>query len=647
MSLDITQLNPQQKQAVKSDNKIVIVQAGPGTGKTHTLLAKLGLELDKGTKPADILALTFTQRTAQEMKQRLRSWFQQRELPFLGTFHAYALQKLDLDTHNIITQTQRKQLITQILANYPESQIKSKDLELIISKLKNRALVKSDLSQNLIEIFDQYQRKLKDLGKLDYDDLLIRLEKYLKTNPRTTVKYLLVDEFQDLNKLQLDLIEAWLPDLQQLFVIGDANQAIYGFRGAEVETFKKWQKKHYQAKKVKLTRNYRSAPEIISTAGSLFPQQDDLEPTVEENGQVKLIKTLNQFSEAKDIKQDIEKRVGGTGMLQASQFHQEKGACFSDFAVIYRTHFLAKTVKKELEQAGIPFQQLGQESIYAQPEVNLILNLIWLLKKDLILAELFDLADYDQIRQELLTSPLIKLKPRSSAKLQRLQQQTAEPVFRILRMAPDLDFLTSTEKDSLAKLSAIYSQLEQLTNQADLIQLADELLSQVKTNFKLENKQLQNIYQLKANLLGFMAEDDSYSTLFRYIYQLKARGFYDEQADKVSLLTMHAAKGLEFDWVYLVGFEQGQVPMIKESKLLENEKDRLSEEKRLLYVAMTRAKKGLFLFQPKFRWKKSTQDSEFLNLIRDQIEIRKDKKLQRFLKKKKKQDLESRQSKLF
>jgi DNA helicase-2/ATP-dependent DNA helicase PcrA len=625
----------------------VIVQAGPGTGKTHTLLAKLGLELDKGTKPQDILALTFTQRAAQDMKQRLQSWYEQRELPFLGTFHAYVLQEMNMNSQNIISQIQRKQLITQILAKYPESKIKSKELELIISKLKNRALVKSDLSPNLIDIFNRYQRKLKDLGKVDYDDLLIRLEKYLNNNSGTTVKYLLVDEFQDLNRLQLDLIETWLPDLDQLFVIGDANQAIYGFRGAEVEAFEKWQKKHDQAKRVRLTRNYRSAPEIISVAGSLFPNQGDLEPTVAEDGQVELIKTLNQFSEARAIKQDIEKRVGGTGLLQASDYHQEEGARFSDFAVIYRTHFLGRAVKKELEQAGIPFQQLGQESIYAQPEVNLILDLIWLLKKELVLAKLFDLADYDQIRQNLLTSSLLRLKPSSSIKLQQLQQQTAEPFDKLLRMAPDLDFLAQTEKDNLAKLSAVYSKLAELTQQTDLIQLAEELINQVIAQFDLNDGQLKNIYQLKANLLGFMAEDEPYPTLFKYVQQLKAKDFYDQQADKVSLLTMHAAKGLEFDWVYLVGFEQGQIPLVKESKLLENEKDRLSEEKRLLYVAMTRAKKGLFLFKPKFRWKNSTQDSEFLNLIRDQIEIRNDKTLKHFLKKKKKQDLESRQSKLF
>ncbi|MEA2056932.1 MAG: ATP-dependent helicase [Patescibacteria group bacterium] len=645
MSFDLAQLNQEQLQAVKAQDKIVVVKAGPGTGKTHTLTSKLLLLLENGIDPDKVVALTFTQRAAQEMKERLTSNLSlESRKPFVGTFHAFALKKLGISSEAIVSDSQRRKILLQTKIDLGHSQIKLKDLDLIITQTKNKALPVSPECQ-VEKTLSIYQKHLKNLKKFDYDDLLLKLKE--QTERYKDIDYLLIDEFQDLNKLQLSIIDCLLSHLKQLFVIGDVNQAIYGFRGAQAKGFEKWAIKLSNAVIVKLKKNYRSDRKIIEASASLFLDEEQLEPISKKDGEVKLIKTLNQFTEAKFIRENIEEKLGGIGLAQASEYHQAKETKFSNFAIAYRTKFLGRQIKAELDQAGIPVQQVGTDSIYLQPEVIFLVNLIWwnvLIKgKDEINISL------EEVEDNLLQSLFLQLSLKTIIKFETLKKESKQTcLIKLLPLLIADSNLSKNQQEAVQKFIAILHALESNRIEEDLIQLAERITGLLRAQFNLKDSQLKNIYQFKANLLSFSSEEDQFKLFHQYLHELQLRDYYEHQADRVSLLTMHAAKGLEFDWVYLIGFEEGQIPFIKNDGFKRlSEKDLIEEEKRLLYVAMTRAKKGLFLLKPAYRWKKKTADSQFFSLIKNKIKVMTDKSLIRFSKKQKENELRSRQSSLF
>lgn len=551
-----TQLNKKQQQAVLANKKHLMIVAGPGTGKTKTITAKLlHLLFEEKISSNKIIALTFTNKAAQEMKQRVKSAFKQlnnqSKLPFIGTFHALALKILKNKQQNIelISELDKQALAKEIL-NQHQAKITTKDFLLNLSKWKNLALNSVQLSKNIINLFKIYQQRLAKLDLLDFDDLIIKANTLI--NQSVKFEYILLDEYQDINRLQYQFIKALLSTSGKLIIIGDPNQAIYAFRGAAGDIFSKL-KKDFSPKEIFLTKNYRNGINILQLAQSFLKSKQKLQAQSKNFGLAQVVETFNEFSEADFIVHQIEQLTGGVDMLQASEHHTAKqGAKFSDFAVIYRTHHLSRIIQQKMEDSGIPFQVTGEDSFLNSKQVSLLVNCLKVLA-----ARTNDKVSFDD------------------AKIKAMIDQFGK------------DFL-------FLSLSALIQKL------IDLFSFEEKL--------KQNTAKLKQIYQFKTLVLPFEKLANPLPAFLNYLEELANNNFYDDKVDKVSLMTMHAAKGLEFDHVFICAFEEGHIPLSRKNQLIN-----LAEEKRLLYVSLTRAKQSLYLLYTQKRHKQKTKVSVFIN----------------------------------
>lgn len=613
----LSQLNQDQQNAIDDQGQVVLVKAGPGTGKTLTLIAKAITLIERGIDLKKIAAITFTRKAAQEIEDRLKKTIGNDVSGLnLGTFHSFALRNLEGVDKQLLTEPQAYWLVRNIaLAN--KSKLATKDLLLIISKLKNDQTLLKNCQPLVAEVYQKYQRQLRQNNKIDYDDLLLFLLSAVKEDQLNKFEYLLIDEFQDVSPLQYDLIKNWIPGLSQTFLIGDPNQAIYGFRGATSQSFSQLKKDFPDCSIYDLKLNYRNRPEILLVAQKVTGQAFQIKPTVKKQGEVKLIYTLNQHTEADWILKDIEAKLGGTELISASQFHGQSGASFGDFAVIYRIHQLGTAIEEKIAQAGLPFQKLGSESLYLQPLIQLIIKL-WQLA---IIFQKDHLEKEKEILfQEILINKYLSISFAGIEKIFGYRQQHHLDLFQVLNQISKQKILNYTDLnkirfilETLEKLSAAIVRDWDLTSLLKIIY--DQLELRKLTSFTSEQEDCWS--QFKIELLQFSQNKQSLVSFLNYYQKLEKIDFYSQGADKISLSSMHAVKGLEFDWVYLVGFEKGLIPLEikKDINLIGNSQTQLQEEKNLMYVALTRAKKGVFLLSCQKRWGKTPGVSDFYNLI--------------------------------
>jgi superfamily I DNA/RNA helicase len=647
MSDFVSQLNSEQTQAIQDERSVVMVEAGPGTGKTLTLIVKIISLLESGVRPDQVAAMTFTHRAAHEIQERLISSLgKQASQLQLGTFHSFALNHLSqINTNQLLTEKRQQRLVKKIAQEHHLG-LAAKDLLLLLSKIKNDPKLLKSLSSAIQSWYQEYQQYLQTQQLFDFDDLMLELLKAIEQNSLENFAYLLVDEFQDVSPLQYQLIKTWAPQLKQTFVIGDPHQAIYGFRGATALAFENLEQDFPQLGKHQLKINYRSRPQILETAAQLFPQAQKLEANIEQPGVVRIIETLNPYSEADWVMADIEKKLGGTGLLQASEFHQEKETDLSDFAIIYRIHQLGSVIEDKLKEVGLPYQKVGSQSLYAQPDVSLIINLL-----RLVLAE--NDEAHDQIWLDLLENKLLGLSEKNLAKIFQLAEEfdlsLTKAVSRVLGQKivdPEAEKTVRFVRNTCGILQ------QTITKEPELLTYLDVIEQRLLKFGLIESADnLKNWPQLRIELLQFNDQGKPLNAFIKYVQDLQITDFYDDTADKISLLSMHAAKGLEFDWVYLLGFEQGLVPLeTKKSatKFLALENHQQQEERNLLYVSLTRAKKGLNLLYTRKRWRQKRQVSRFLDEINnEELKIMTDEKLIRVREKQKKNQEKKRQGQLF
>ncbi len=310
------------------------------------------------------MVLTFTEKAGREIQERLGEC----KIGFAGTFHAFCFKLLSQNRElKLVPVDIRNEIIKSLNLTF-----KLRDAELAISHYKNK------LGTENAELVEAYNSKLHESGFIDFDDLLLETVEILKTNKLIQqqvqkFKYILVDEFQDTNLIQYEILKLLVSPThispykgeKQLCVIGDPLQSIYGFRGADANIFEIFKNDFPQFQQIELDTNYRSTRSIIETSHKLFPQSLLLKPDSSEQGEVKLLNTLNEFSEADYVISQISRYVGGTNLNEASDMvDEDQKACFADFAVIYRTHNLARVLKKKFSESGIPYQVVGEGNIY-------------------------------------------------------------------------------------------------------------------------------------------------------------------------------------------------------------------------------------------------------------------------------------------
>ncbi|MCI8659033.1 MAG: UvrD-helicase domain-containing protein [Lachnospiraceae bacterium] len=543
------ELNEAQLQAVHAISSRIAVIAGPGTGKTKTLILRiLHLLLNRRVRPSQITAVTFTNKAAQEMKSRLAETLGKKgaaKRVRIGTFHSlcYDILKASGEEFTLVEENAAMELVREV-AQELEIKDSAKILRQKISRKKTGLDSFKDETEELDLAVKTYQSRLDSLSALDFDDLLIRALDMAETNP-PAFPYLLVDEFQDINPLQYRLIQAWSKGGRELFVIGDPNQAIYGFRGADTESFQRFCQEE-NTETIRLVKNYRSSPEILRTSMAVIKSTPDtLEAVQKSSYPVRMVQAAKEREEAIFIAKEINRLIGGIDMLDA----QNRGFCqeenlprsFADIAILYRTHRQTELLELCLKREGIPYVVTGREDFLEEDIVRgslgffrSLLNPKDDLSRKLCLKLLWDEKKEGRPVCDYL-SLTVKYKDLS-------RQRKPQSLWELWRK--DMGFFEDPAMEKLTSMAVFYKTMEEM------------LIA-----------------------LDFGRESD-----------LKRWGGKRYTSDAVTLMTIHGSKGLEFPAVFLYGLKAGTIPL--EFKGRETDWE---EERRLLYVAMTRAKEELIM----------------------------------------------------
>lgn len=512
----------------------LVIVAGPGTGKTKTLTERVKSLLDSSVPASRILALTFTKKAAEEMSQRIGN-----PRVHTSTFHALCfaliLQKTG-ETPQFIAESDRMQLLKKTPRPAVLKGLSAREVSLLVSRVKNLA----EDSPDAVRITRAYDEGLSALGMVDFDDILLKTRDMLAADSawRASIadryEHIMVDEFQDTNTLQYEILQL-LCGTENICVIGDPLQSIYGFRGADGDMFARFLRDFPQAQQVTLTTNYRSARSVVMLANAVYADAPQLQAYSDAAGRVRAVEVLNEYSEAAWVLAAIEQAIGGSNLQKAvSNDARNDHKSLRDFAVVYRGRAAARALQKAFEQSGIPYQIVGDGSPYEEPEVQLLVQL---------LARMVD---------------------------------TARP-FSVKNM-------TANQADAL---------IEKLDSTLPPADIAEKI---IKTCGTVITPALR---QFCGSLVRFKAVAQAVA----HIDDIAAQDFYDPRAEAVTLLTIHASKGLEFDHVFLIAAEDGVLPSKKGDE---------HEERRLFYVAVTRAKSSLDVLHARFRSGEKAVRSRFV-----------------------------------
>lgn len=554
------ELNEKQRQAAEAIDRRIAVVAGPGTGKTKTLIARILYLLEqRNVGPGEITAVTFTNQAAQELKERLTLQpGSKRNISrmHIGTFHSICLDFLKRQGREIFLAD--TSVLTEIAKELcGEYGLSDTPVQLLnqLSLAKTGAL--SEPEERSRQLLQSYQERLHHRGLCDFDDLLIETLKICRENQENRKKqswernfsYLMVDEFQDISPIQYELIREWNKNGKELFVIGDPDQSIYGFRGSDSGCFAKMQREYPETRQISLEYNYRSTGHILNSAlaviGNNPGMERKLKPWKEEGTPVRIVEASSKGSEAVFVAKEINRLVGGMDMLEAQNYFAQKGNAgqrsFRDIAVLYRTHHQARLLEKCLQKEGIPYVVRGREGFLENPLVQGTISFFCSLSepehpayREEAVKKLWNLED------SRISSGIYE---EMAARYEKKWKRT-KPKKLIQQWAEDLELTEDKNLQMLADMAIFYNSTQEF---------------------------------LDAVLLG--EEGD-----------LKRCGGKSYHGDAVSLMTLHASKGLEFPVVILFGMEKGEVPLERE----ENPTD-VEEERRLFYVGMTRAREELLL----------------------------------------------------
>lgn len=574
MDLD-KELNIIQAKAVRATEGPVLILAGAGSGKTRCLTYRLGYLIEgKKIDPANILAVTFTNKAAGEMKERISALVGEKP-PWMGTFHAISARILRRDGHHIglapdflIYDTDDQLSVVKDVCAKLDLDTKSfnpKSILNTISSAKNelvdpasyKGYARGIFQETAAAVYELYQKSLRDNNALDFDDLLMEVVQLFTDHPEVLEKYqrqfqyILIDEYQDTNKAQYQFSRLLAKKHQNICVVGDASQAIYGWRGADFRNIVSFEKDYPATQVFNLEQNYRSTKNILNTAFAvisknrshpilnLWTEQDAGTPPI-------LYEAKHELDESQFVVRMIAK-------------YQATGHKYSDFAVLYRTNAQSRVLEEEFLRAGIPYKLIGGTRFYERREVKDILSYLRLI------ANPKDKVSYKRV---------VNVPPRGIGPAQLKsggpKVQEFEELLGELRLNSD-GLKTLEIMDLVTALTGYLKWLDDGTAEAAArVENVRELRS-VATEFPDLGSFLENVALVEAE---YMPDSPS-----------------KEQGNAVTLMTMHAAKGLEFPIVFIVGLEEGLFP---HSRALMNAGE-MEEERRLAYVGITRAKKQLFL----------------------------------------------------
>ncbi len=592
-------LNPEQQEAVTAERGPVLIVAGPGTGKTRTLTARLAYGvLALGLKPEQVLAVTFTNRAAEEMRERLRTWLdpEQAARVHVHTFHSLGLHLLrealrrlpqppagfpGPDFH-LLTEAEALDVLAQAL---PQTRSRRRrELWEAIQAAKRQALGPEEIDNpELHRAYAAYQAALLEMQAVDYGDLLrlplllAHREPQLWAELTQAFRWIGVDEYQDVNEVQYRLLQALVHDPAGLTVIGDPDQAIYGFRGASPRYFLRFTQDYPQAKVVRLHRNYRSAPGILAAARAVLPHAPTLTPTREGVDHIEVWEAPTDRAEAEAIVHAIERMVGGTSYFSLDSGRvaetEEGRRDFGEIAILVRLRAVLPVLQEALDRAGVPYRLYTEALWSRRPAVAAWLAWVHLLENPRHLPAWETLLAY-------LGEPAAR---------RRAWQHAVREVQDPLHAVRGYTGFSETTRGLLAHWLDAAPPMPPRVSEAwmhDAAGLWTRLLAQHRPDLPLLEEYDRDVLRSTAR----HREGQPWSRWRTALALAREHDFIDPRGDRVHVLTLHAAKGLEFPVVFLPACEDGLLPYRPENGRVDE-----AEERRLFYVGMTRAQERLIV----------------------------------------------------
>lgn len=642
-------LNPAQKAAVLQKDGPMIIIAGAGSGKTRVLTYRIAHLMQEGVDPFNILSLTFTNKAAREMKERIASVVGVSEAKnlWMGTFHSVFARilraeadKLGFPSNFTIYDTQDSvRLITSIIKEMglDKERYKAKQILNRISSFKNSLITvrayfnNSDLQEADLmasrpkagDIYKEYVDRCFKSGAMDFDDLLLRTNEILARFPDVLAKYqdrfryIMVDEYQDTNHSQYIIVRALADRFQNICVVGDDSQSIYSFRGANIQNILNFQKDYPDVKTFKLEQNYRSTKNIVNAANSVIEKNktklDKEVWTSNDSGEsVKVMRTISDGEEGRYVAQSI---------FDHKMNQQMKN---NEFAVLYRTNSQSRAIEDALRKKSIDYKIYGGISFYQRKEIKDLLS---------YLRMLINPNDEEALKR-IINYPARGIGATTIDKLTIAANHYNKSIFDIIKNIDKIDLkINSGTKNKLQNFLNMILRFQIDAQKLNAFEIADLVVKQTQLVKDLEKdgtpeavSKVENVQELLNGIKDFITDkieegEDASLTAFLEEVALATDLDSDKKDDKlrVSLMSIHQSKGLEYPYVYIVGLEENLFP----SAMSMNTRAELEEERRLFYVALTRAEKVAYLTYTKtrYRWGKliDCEPSRFLEEIDEQF----------------------------
>ena len=644
----LNSLNEAQKQAVLQKDGPMIIIAGAGSGKTRVLTYRIAHLMQKGVDAFNILSLTFTNKAAREMKERIAGVVGVSEAKnlWMGTFHSVFARilrseadKLGFPSNFTIYDTQDSvRLIGSIIKemNLDKERYKPKQILGRISSFKNSLITvrayfnNADLQESDLhasrpkvgDIYKEYVDRCFKSGAMDFDDLLLRTNELLARFPDSLAKYqnrfryIMVDEYQDTNHSQYLIVKALADRFQNICVVGDDSQSIYSFRGANIQNILNFQKDYPDVNTFKLEQNYRSTKNIVNAANSLIAKN-----------KTKLDKevwTSNDPGDAINVMRTISDGEEGRFVAQSIWENQMNHQLSSDnFCVLYRTNSQSRAIEDALRKKGIDYKIYGGISFYQRKEIKDILS---------YLRVLINPNDEEALKR-IINYPARGIGATTIDKLTIAANHHKKSIFDIIKYIDKIDLkINSGTKNKLQNFMNMLLRLQIELQTKNAFEIAEVVVKQTQLIKDLEKdgtpeavSKVENVQELLNGIKDFITdkiEQGEDTSLTSFLEDVALATDFDAKKDNakpsVSLMTIHQSKGLEYLYVYIVGLEENLFP----SAMSMNTRSELEEERRLFYVALTRAEKVAYLSyaQTRYRWGKlvDAEPSRFLEEIDDQ-----------------------------
>ncbi|GHV96893.1 DNA helicase [Lactobacillus nasalidis] len=639
-------LNPQQVQAVKTTEGPLLVIAGAGSGKTSVLTRRIAyLVEEKRVAPWNILAITFTNKAAKEMKEReVKLLGDQAESIWMSTFHALCVRILRRDGHligydrdfSIADPSEQVTLVKRILRqlDLDPKQYLPRNILSQISNAKNRLQTPKQYEESAVGPFEQvvadvykkYQSSLERDQIMDFDDLIMQTLELFEASPDTLAyyqqkfRYLLVDEYQDTNEAQYELCRLLADGYHNICVVGDADQSIYGWRGANMENILNFEHDYKNAQTVKLEQNYRSTGHILKAANAVIDHNENRKAkklwTDKGDGEkVHYYQAQSDRDETRFVLSKIKEEV------------DKKKRRYQDFAVLYRTNAQSRGMEETLVEANIPYQIVGGHKFYDRKEIKDIMAYLKLV------ANPSDSMSFNRI----INVPKRGIGQATTTKLAAFADEMGGGIYEAMRNVE----LAPISAAAAKKLLAFSDQLTDAISYAQdhtVSELTDKILEDFGYTKALKEEEAQGSLEAAArleNLQEFTTVtkrfDDNYneeenpdssrlSDFLAEVSLLSDQDDLEDSDDRVTLMTLHAAKGLEFPVVFLIGMEDNIFPLSRAIK--DEDPNQLEEERRLAYVGITRAREELYLTSAYTRMmygsKQYNAQSRFIGEIKDE-----------------------------